>query len=269
MVEKKIITDYGNVFYQISDNWNIERNTMFFFHGLTADHTMFKDQIYYFQGKFNIIVWDAPLHGKSKPFVKFDFKLTSDIIYQILMENDVNKFIAVGQSFGGYYVQAFAVRYPEALKAFIGIGTTPYGKCYYSKSDLFWLRQVEWMAMCYPLKPLKKASAKQATITEKGYLNMIEMIAPYGKREYCHLMQIAYTAFLKDNRDIDLKCPVLITHGEYDKAGKVKQYCKMWHEKTGYPYLVIKDAGHNANVDNPDETNRILEEFLDNQVLYT
>ena len=123
--------------------------------------------------------------------------------------------------------------------------------------------------MYYPLKQLKKAAAKQATITEKGFVNMIDMIAPYGKREYCHLMQIAYTAFLEDNRDIDLKCPVLITRGEYDKVGKVKQYCRMWHEKTGYPYLVIKDAGHNANVDNPTETNRILAEFLHNQGLDT
>ena len=87
--------------------------------------------------------------------------------------------------------------------------------------------------MCYPIKPLKKAAAKQATVTEKGYINMMEMIAPYSKREYCHLMQIAYNAFLKDNRDIDLACPVLITLGEHDKTGKVKQYCKMWHEQNG------------------------------------
>lgn len=269
MVEKKIVTDFGSVIFWISDDWKTERDTLFFFPGLTADHTMFTDQIQFFQGKFNIIVWDPPAHGKSRPFAKFDFELTSNIIHQILIENDVKAIIAVGQSLGGYYVQAFALRYPEALKAFIGIGTTPYGKSYYSKSDLFWLRQVEWMGMCYPIEPLKKAAAKQATVTEKGYLNMMEMIAPYGKREYCHLMQIAYNAFMEDNRDIDLGCPVLITHGEHDKTGKVKQYCKMWHERTGYPYSVIKDAGHNANVDNPDETNRILEKFLDNQVMST
>lgn len=266
MLEKKIVTDYGNVFYWISDDWNSEKETLFFFPGLTADHTMFRDQIQFFQGKFNLIVWDPPAHGKSRPFARFDFELTSKIIHQILMENNVKEFFAVGQSLGGYYVQAFAFRYPEALKGFIGIGTTPYGRSYYSKTDLFWLRQVEWMGMLYPIAALKKAASKQATVTEKGYKNMMEMIAPYSKKEYCHLMQVAYTAFLEDNRDIALKCPVLITHGEHDKTGKVKQYCKMWHEQTGFPYLVIKDAGHNANVDNPDETNRIIEDFLKRQL---
>jgi len=264
MTEKYIETDYGNVYYWISDQWDRARNTIFFFHGLTADHTMFKDQVDFFSEQFNVIVWDAPCHGKSRPFTRFDFELTSEIVHQILLENNVEQIIAVGQSLGGYYIQAFAVRYPEALQAFIGIGTTPYGESYYSESDKFWLKQVEWMGMLYPLNPLKKAAAKQATVTEKGYINMMEMIAPYGKREYCHLMQIAYDAFLQDNRDIKLKCPVLITRGEFDKIGKVNQYCKMWHEKSGYPLVVIVNAGHNANVDNPAETNKVISNFLEN-----
>ena len=263
MAEKQIKTDYGTVYYWTSDQWDKAKNTIFFFHGLTADHTMFQDQVDFFGKQFNIITWDAPCHGKSRPSTRFDFEMTSEIVHQILLENDIKQIIAVGQSLGGYYVQAFALRYPEAIKAFIGIGTTPYGKAYYSKSDIFWLKQVEWMGMLYPSQALKKAAAKQATITEKGYLNMMSMIAPYGKREYCHLMQIAYDAFLEDNQDITLRCPVLITLGEFDKTGKVKEYCKMWHEKSGYPLIVIGDAGHNANVDNPDETNRVISNFLD------
>jgi len=266
MKEHQMISEYGNVYYWTSEDWIIERETLFFFPGLTADHSMFEDQFHFFHGKYNIIAWDAPAHGKSRPFLKFDFELTSKLIQHILIENNVKEFIAIGQSLGGYYIQAFALRHPEILKAFIGIGTTPYGKSYYSKSDLFWLKQVEWMSLCYPINSLKKAAAKQATITEKAYRNMMEMIAPYGKQEYCHLMQIAYSAFLEDNRDVDLKCPVLITHGEFDKVGKVKLYCEMWHKNTGYPYLVINDAGHNANVDNPDETNRIIQEFLTSNV---
>ena len=47
---------------------------------------------------------------------------------------------------------------------------------YYSKSDIFWLKQVEWMGMCYPINPQKRAAAKGATRTEIGYKNMMEMI---------------------------------------------------------------------------------------------
>lgn len=263
MVEKYVVTEQGKVYYWLSENWDADRETIFFFPGLTADHTMFEQQFSYFEGKYNLITWDAPCHGKSRPYEEFSYENTSNVILKIMNENQVEDIIAVGQSLGGYYIQALIARYSNKVKAFIGIGTTPYGKIYYSKSDIFWLKQVEWMGMCYPINPLKRASAKQATCTEYGYQNMMNMIAPYKKREYCHLMQVAYDAFWEDNRDLELTCPVLITYGEHDRVGKVQRYCKMWHEQTNYPLVIIKDAGHNANVDNPVEMNRIIEAFLE------
>ena len=257
-----ITTANGEIYYWISDNWNKKNETIFFFPGLTADHTMFNAQFAYFEGKYNLIAWDPPCHGKSRPYRVFSFEDTSNAILLILGENDLTDIIAVGQSLGGYYIQAMILRYPEKVKAFIGIGTTPYGEQYYSGADKFWLRQVEWMSMCYPLASLKKAASKQATRTDAGYQNMMDMISPYKKKEYCHLMQIAYTAFLLDNRDIEITCPVLITYGEHDKVGKVEQYSRKWQEETGFPLMIIKDAGHNANVDNPEESNRIIESFL-------
>lgn len=118
------------------------------------------------------------------------------------------------------------------------------------------------MGMCCPVKPLKKAAAKGATCTDVAYKNMMDMIAVYTKREYCHLMKIAYDALLKDNRNLEIPCPVLITYGEHDRTGKVRSYCSMWHKQTNYPLVVIKDAGHNANVDNPTEMNQMMEEFI-------
>lgn len=265
MREKKLVTEQGSVYYWLSDTWNDKRETIFFFPGLTADHTMFEEQFEYFEGKYNLIVWDAPCHGKSRPYDKFDLEDSAKIIIKIMKENKVKDIICVGQSLGGYYVQAFIARYPEKVRAFVGIGTSPYGEKYYSKSDIFWLKQVEWMGMCYPIKLLKRAVAKGATQTENGYKNMLNMVAPYKKREYCHLMQMAYNAFLRDNQDINISCPVLITYGECDRIGKVRYYCNMWHEQTNYPLQIISDAGHNANVDNPEEMNGMIEKFLKNE----
>lgn len=262
MEEKNIVTEQGTVFYWVSDQWDKEKDTVFFFPGLTADHTMFDAQCDYFEGKYNLIAWDAPCHGKSRPYNEFSFENTTKAILQIMNENHVSEIIGVGQSLGGYCIQALIARHPEKVKAFIGIGTTPYGNIFYSKSDIFWLKQVEWIGMCCPIHSLKKAAAKGATCTESAYKNMIDMITLYKKKEYCHLMQIAYNAFLKDNRDLDIQCPVLITYGEHDKIGKVQQYCRMWHKQTNYPLTIIKDAGHNANVDNPTEMNQVIETFL-------
>lgn len=267
MKENHITTEQGTVFYWTSDDWDAKKETLFFFPGLTADHTMFEAQFQYFEGKYNLITWDAPCHGKSRPYDVLSFEDTTNVILQIMKENQVTEIVGIGQSLGGYYIQALIARHPERVKAFIGIGTTPYGKMYYSKSDMFWLKQVEWMGMCCPVKPLKKAAAKGATCTDVAYKNMMDMIAVYTKREYCHLMQSAYDALLKDNRNLEIPCPVLITYGEHDRTGKVRSYCNMWHKQTNYPLVVIKDAGHNANVDNPAEMNRVIEEFLEKSLV--
>ncbi len=54
------------------------------------------------------------------------------------------------------------------------------------------------------------------------------------------MMGIGYSGFLEENCDLDVEIPVLILVGENDRTGKVRQYCKAWNEKTGYPLHVIK-----------------------------
>lgn len=104
MREKCIVTEYGSVHYWLSDTWNDEKETIFFFPGLTADHTMFESQVDYFGTKYNLIVWDAPFHGKSRPYEKFELGDSTEVIIKIMEENKVEDMICVGQSFGGYHI---------------------------------------------------------------------------------------------------------------------------------------------------------------------
>ncbi|CDZ74768.1 alpha/beta hydrolase [Peptoniphilus sp. ING2-D1G] len=260
--EKIIKTNYGNINLWISDVWNVSRETIFFFHGLTANHSMFEKQIEYFGQKYNCILWDAPMHGKSKGFSNFTMDMAVEIIQTILKTLSVEKIIAVGQSFGGYFIQALMCRDRNVVKLFIGIGTTPYGRGYYSDLDYFWLSQVGWMSMLYPYEILKKSVAKATTTTKAGYENMMKMLEDYSKREYSHLMQVYYDAFMQDNQDLKITCPLLITVGEFDGVGKVKKYCEEWSKKEGQSLKIIKKAGHNANVDNPKLTNEVIERFI-------
>ena len=55
MLEKKIDTAQGTVFYWISESWAAENETLVFLHGLTGDHTMFQPQIDEFGGEYNLL----------------------------------------------------------------------------------------------------------------------------------------------------------------------------------------------------------------------
>ncbi len=262
MIEKFIETSDGKVYYWVPDNMIKDRKNLFFLHGMTGDHTMFAQQYEYFKDKYNIILWDAPAHGKSRPFKNFDYEKCAIAVKKIFDTENIADAVFIGQSMGGFITQAVIKRYPEIVSAFVSIDSTPYGKEYYSRSDIFWLKQVEWMAHLYPLKAMKKAIAKQNTATKAGYDNMFSMLVPYEKDELCHLMGIGYAGFIKDNCDLDIACPVLLMIGEKDNTGKVKTYNRLWSAKTGFPLITIKNAAHNSNVDQPDDVNKHIEKFI-------
>ncbi|MDL2235710.1 alpha/beta hydrolase [Christensenellaceae bacterium OttesenSCG-928-L17] len=262
MNRKEMSTKYGTVCYWVSSEWNSSDKTLVFLHGLTANHTMFDNQLTYFSEKYNLLTWDAPAHGESRPYSGFSYQNTAEALKQILDENHIDTAVLIGQSMGGYIAQSFIQRYPERVFAFIAIDTSPYGEIYYSKSDKWWLRQIEWMSKLFPHDTLKKSIAKQVSVTEVGYQNMMSMLVSYDKKELCYLMGIGYAAFLEDNKDMQITCPVLILLGDCDKTGKVQQYCRAWSEKERYKLIIINGAAHNSNVDNPDEVNAAIEHFL-------
>ena len=176
MKEQILKTKYGRVFYWKSDNWDINKETLFFLHGLTADHSMFDRQLPAFEKEYNLLTWDTPAHGKSRPFAAFDFGDTSEYIKSILDKNSVDQAILVGQSLGGFLAQSFIKRYPARVKCFVSIDSTPYGLGYYSGLDIWILKQVEWMAHLYPLRWMKKAMARQVSETRQAYNNMMQML---------------------------------------------------------------------------------------------
>lgn len=263
MKEKFIATENGNVFYWCSDSWSDSKRTIFFLHGLTANHTIFLHQYDYFESDYNIIMWDAPAHGKSRPFANFNFDTTSNAVKEILKTENVSSAIFVGQSLGGLITQGVIKRFPELVLAFVAIDSCPYGKNFYSKSDIFWLKKVEGFASWYSLKMLKTAMAKQVSVTKETYDNMVSMLKPYDKKELCRLMGIGYAGFLDDNCELKINCPTLLIVGSRDKTGKVKSYCKQWTKETGFPLVTIENAAHNSNVDQAQKVNEVMEKFFE------
>ena len=166
MQKAKIYDSIGNIAYWRSDVLDLSRDTLFFLHGLTGDHTMFEQQFSTFEEHYNIIAWDAPAHGESRPYSDFTYENAANGLKKILDECGIHMVVLIGQSMGGFIAQAFICRYPEMVKGFVAIDSTPYGD-YYSKSDIWWLRQIEWMSKLFPTKLLKSSMAKQNALTDE------------------------------------------------------------------------------------------------------
>ena len=267
MVERVYRTHMGDIHYWV-DIINLQKVTLVLLPGLTADHRLFDKQIECFKGKYNLLVWDAPGHAASWPFV-FDFSL-ADIakwLQQILESEKIVSPILVGQSMGGYVGQCFAEIFPEKIKGFIAIGSGPLRRKYITKVELWLLKRLEAIYFYYPWKLLLQQGVDGVAETKYGKELMLSIMMEYDgdKKRYSRLagygMKIMAEAIEAD-LPYELKCPALLIYGERDKAGSVGRYCRAWHEDTKIPLVVIKDAGHNANTDKPEEINNLIERFV-------
>jgi pimeloyl-ACP methyl ester carboxylesterase len=233
-------------------------------HGLTANHHLFDPQVERFEHTFNLIAWDAPLHGGSRPYEDFSYANAAADALSIMDACGVGRCILVGQSMGGYMAQHVIVRAPERVGGFFGIDTAPISPDYYKASDLFWLRQVGWMSMLYPDGALRRGIAHTAAATQSGYENMLSMLACFPtKRELAHVENLGYKALVAELTDMRIDCPAQLVLGERDAIGKMQAYNHAWSERAGLPLAVIPGAGHNSNYDAPDAVDDLLEAFVE------
>ena len=269
MIEHTHETAAGIIHYWINI-FDIDKPTLIFLPGLTADHRLFEKQIDFFKDKYNIFVWDAPGHGASWPF-SFTFSLMDKArwLNEILIKEQIHSPVIVGQSMGGYVGQTFAQLYPEKLKGFVSIDSAPLQRKYITGAEIWLLKRMEPVYYYYPWKALLKSGTKGVATTEYGRHLMHEIMMGYDgdKKRYAalsgHGFKILAEAYEKD-LPYEIKCPALLICGEKDQAGSTVRYNKVWHKTSGIPIAWIKDAGHNANTDQPEIVNQLIEKLVRN-----
>lgn len=268
MTEKEYETSCGTIHYWNHANAENIEVTLVFLPGLTADHRLFEKQIEFFQGKYPVLVWDAPGHAASWPFA-FSFNLEDKArwLNEIFEKEQIDNPVIIGQSMGGYVGQAYAQLFPEKLKGFISIDSAPLQREYVTGIELWLLKKMEPVYRYYPWKSLLKSGTKGVAMSAYGRELMYRMMMVYDgdKERYAklsgHGFRILAEAMEKD-LPYQLKCPALLICGEKDHAGSCIRYNKAWHKKTGIPIEWIKDAGHNSNTDQPEVINRLIENFV-------
>ena len=122
------------------------------------------------------------------------------------------------------------------------------------------------MYLSIPWKTLVRLGSTGCATTLQGQTLMREMMAGYGKREYCDLAAHGYRALADaaaEGRPYIIDCPSLLICGEKDAAGSARDYNKRWAAAENLDLHWIAAAGHNSNTDKPDEVNTLIEEFWD------
>lgn len=280
MKEHTYSTPFGDIRYW-TNPFVAQRVTLVFLPGLTADHTLFDKQVEAFESSYNLLVWDAPGHAKSRPF-RLEFTLQDKVrwLHEILANyiTDGSHPALIGQSMGGYVAQEYAALYPGEVAGVVCIDSAPLERAYITSIELWMVRHIKPVYQCYPWNLLRKTAAKGCAISAYGQDLMMRMTGVYSHAEYCTLAAFGYQiladAIERHTSPIlsltDEQCcpfPILLLVGEHDKAGSCLRYCRAWSKRANLPLVYVPKAGHNSNTDNPQFVNEQLQSFITNQIV--
>lgn len=267
MTEKTYETPCGLIHYY-ADIRDADGVTLVLLPGLTADHRLFDKQIAYFEGRMNLLTWDAPGHAASWPFaLTFSLSDKAAWLHDILISEGVKNPVLVGQSMGGYVAQAYVQQYPDHIRGLVSIDSAPLQRQYMTGIEIWLLKRMEPVYRVYPWKSLLKAGTNGVAVTGYGRSLMREMMMTYDgdQARYAQLAGHGYRMLAEAvEKDLPyaIPCPALLICGEKDHAGSCIRYNRAWHKKTSIPIAWIKDAGHNSNTDRPEEVNALIEELV-------
>ncbi len=266
MQRKTFDTPKGTISYLVSQDPCAHLPWLVFLPGLTADRRLFERQLEHFAPRCNVLAWDPPAHGLSRPF-ELDFGMDDFALWlaAILDREGAKRPVLVGQSMGGYVAQAFIDLYPGVAAGFVSIDSAPLQRRYYPNWEVAFLRHTEGMYRAIPWGLLKAWAGRGCSETEYGRNLMRAFMDSYDKSEYCALAAFGYRVLadaIDAQRNYKIDCPAVLVCGTKDKAGDVKTFNRKWTAGSGIPLIWVEGAGHNSTCDKPDEINRIIEELL-------
>lgn len=261
-VEHKIIEKDGyNIHYYVSGN--NDSDLLILLHPAFSDHRAFDQQIDFFSETYRVITIDLIGHGLSKTNKSKD-KIDSSAkhINEIIEIEGYIKAHLVGVSMGSLIAQYFAISYPDKTKSLTALGGYDINK---SNEKVEKAQRSSNLSLIFrAIFSMKSFRMKTAEITcksEKGQALFYNSSSHYERKSF--MVMQGLQNIIKDRENIKLNYPTLILTGEYD-IELAKEMAEEWHSTiNGSKYLMINNAGHCANIDKPEEFNRIVKEFIE------
>jgi 3-oxoadipate enol-lactonase len=235
-----------------------------FTHGAAMDHQMFTAQVEALASRYRLLWWDVPGHGRSRPLTdQYSIPYAAEALLALLDQIGAERVILVGHSMGGYISQEFLFRYPSQAAALITIGSS----CLTLEHPKLLAQAMHLSPHLVPIVPYRTLvwwAARYISVTEEVRKYVEQVVLRHTKAQFIEIWS-AVMHCLHPEPGYQITQPVLITHGAEDKLGfgLLKKQSQTWASRDpNSHYVVISQAGHNAQQENPSHFNRVLLDFL-------
>lgn len=249
-----------SIYYEVQGKDNTP--TLVFLHGVTMNHKTFDSQVSELQKTYRVVLVDLPSHGYSSNLRNHrDYSKTcAQLIAGLLNHLSIDKAILVGQSLGSLIVSHIAYLYPEKVLATVHIG----GAGLYPKASAIYkamIPLVDPIIYMVPKKKLFKLFASHKALTEETRSYVERASSETGRRVMAEVTK-SMIREMAEGLPSSVKQPSLIMYGDHE-ASFVKKMSKILHETLPDSKMVVIDNAHHiANQDNPEAFNYELIQFV-------
>ncbi|EKF9437968.1 TPA: alpha/beta hydrolase [Vibrio cholerae] len=252
-----------NIYYYDSDPDNFTgKPVILFLHGFFMNHKMFDHQIEYFSESFRIIAPDFKCFGKSAPKVEQNrFNEWVDDIINLLNTLQVESYCVVGMSMGGYVAQRLCVKDKHRILKAVFMSTQA-GKDNPETIEQYLTLVNNWGD--FSLRENIISSLKESFFGEcsKETEYWEDLWMDYDDRTLSSAMKsmISRDDFISQLKNI--KCPVLILHGDKDQGIPVSAARKMHKDLINSKLRLIIDGRHAINITHHEIVNAEIDLFF-------
>jgi len=236
-----------------------------FIHGAGVDHRMWARQLDAFAEKYRILTLDLRGHARSRPAGEYSFDAIVDDGYALLDLVKAEKVVVVGLSMGGNVAQEMVFRNPSLFAGIVCADCT----CNTLVPFFDRLLAPVYGALFGPLlafysmDALVRQVALTSALTPDGKRYVTAATAQLSKKELAQIMKCLLAA-LHHERDYKVPIPQLLFYGVHDRLGNICRVMPKWRRRDPQCELVvIPDASHCSNIDNPTVFNQVALEWLD------
>jgi pimeloyl-ACP methyl ester carboxylesterase len=241
-----------------------------FAYGIGGNTTEWEPQIPVFSQSYRFIVWDPRGHAQSESPPNAD-QYTQEIFAQdlegLLDYLGVDQAYVGGLSMGGGIATRFTILHPERVAALLifdsfsasGLETPPENRR--MREEIIRLTETEGMLAVAEYAMKNNPNISQTASLGKEQENLIrQMYLALNPVGYAHSTRMILNAVFDASLLERIKVPTLVLAGQEDGALPA---CRFIHEKIKESKLVvIPDAGHLSNLDQPVAFNHVVLEYL-------
>jgi 3-oxoadipate enol-lactonase len=233
-------------------------------HSLACAIPMWDEQARALRGRYRVLRFDTRGHGGSDaPDGPYTLAQLADDLHGLLVRLEVAQSHFVGLSMGGMIGMTYALKHPGALRSLVLCDTSSRVG---PEARPMWEERIR-IATEQGMEPLVEPTLKR-WFTEpflarrppavERVAGMIRSTPVAGYAGCCHAIpQIDVTDRLRG-----IACPVQVIVGEQDVGTPVAMARAIHDAIAGSELVVIPNASHLSNVEQPEAFNRALLDFL-------